>query len=203
MHRTVGKAVGRALVRALVHRSDKIYGQIEPFIGEGTNVLDLGCGDGKVGELVHINKNSNVILADIDNFLKVQLPFHRYDGRTLPFADNFFDHVLLLTVLHHSDDPERVFEEALRVTNKSVIVIESVYFNNLHRGVNKFLDWFYNRVLNSPEVTVPFNFLSPDAWVMLFEMYVGRVIHMEHLGLDQPLVPEWHTLYVIEKKFYP
>jgi len=37
------------------------------------------------------------------------------------------------------------------------------------------------------------------AWVLLFERLGGKVAHMEHLGIDHPIVPEWHTLYVVEK----
>jgi hypothetical protein len=108
-------------------------------------------------------------------------------------------HVLLLTVLHHSDDPIQVMSEALRLANQSVIIIESVYFNELHKQVNKFFDWFYNRVLNNPQINVPFNFLTPNAWPILFEQLGGKVTHMKHLGIDEPLVPEWHTLYVVNK----
>lgn len=137
---------------------------------------------------------------DVDDFAKVALPLFIFNGRDLPFVDGFFDHVLLLTVLHHSDDPIRLFNEALRVADKSVLVIESVYFNSLHKQANKFLDWFYNKVLNDPNVNVPFNFLPPETWIAFFERAGGKVAHMQHLGLDQPLVPEWHTLYVVEKK---
>jgi len=138
-------------------------------------------------------------LTDVVNYNQTGLPFHLYDGKNLNFTDRSFDHVLLLTVLHHSDDPIQVIKEALRVADKSIIVIESVYFNQVHKQLNKLFDWFYNRVMNNPDVNVPFNFLTPTAWPVLFEDLGGRVTHIKHLGLDQPLVPEWHTLYVVRK----
>ena len=199
LHKTLGRAGGKVLSIGLKNRSAKIFLQIEPFITRESSVLDLGCGDGKVGELIAARKNNKVVLADVVNYNKTELPFHIYDGNKLNFADTSFDHVLLLTVLHHTDNPVQVMKEALRVAGKSVIVIESTYFNGFHKQLNKLFDWFYNKVLNNPEINVPFNFLTPGAWPILFEELGGRVTHIKHLGLDQPLVPEWHTLYVVRK----
>jgi SAM-dependent methyltransferase len=199
LNASLGTVAGRAVSYGLRNRSAKIFLQIEPFIERGSAVLDLGCGDGQVGALVAERKGAHVVLVDVKDYNTTPLAFVPYDGRELYCSDNNFDHVLLLTVLHHSDDPVQVMKEALRVADKSVIVIESVYFNAVHRQINKFFDWFYNRVLNNPEINVPFNFLTPTAWPILFEQLGGKVTHMKHLGIDEPIVPEWHTLYVVRK----
>ena len=199
LNTSVGKYAGRLVSHGLRNRSNRIFGYIAPFIGTGDSVLDLGCGDGKVGELVAVNRKSDVVLMDVVDYNKTSLPLVLYGGTRIDCPDRSFDHVLLLTVLHHSDDPVAVMEEALRVAGKSVIIIESVYFNGPHKQLNKFFDWFYNRVLNNPEINVPFNFLTPTAWIKLFERMGGKVMHMEHLGIDEPTVPEWHTLYVVDK----
>jgi SAM-dependent methyltransferase len=199
LNRSMGSLASRAVSYGLRNRSAKLFIQVEPFITRRSSVLDLGCGDGRVGALIAERKESNVVLTDIVDYNKTNLPFIPYDGRNLDAQSRSFDHVLLLTVLHHSDDPVQVMREALRVADKSVIVIESVYFNILHRQLNKLFDWFYNRALNNPEINVPFNFLTPNAWPVLFEELGGRVTHMKHLGIDEPIVPEWHTLYVVRK----
>lgn len=199
LHRAFGRIARKAASHALQKRSNKVFAQIEPFVERGSTVLDLGCGDGKVGELVSINKGSEVVLMDVIDYNKTDLPFFRYGGRDTLFPDKEFDHVLLLMVLHHCDDPIKVMTEALRMANKSVIVIESVYFNGLHKQFNKFFDWFFNKVLNDPDINVPFNFLTPSGWTLLFDRLDGRVTHMEHLGIDLLIVPEWHTLYIVEK----
>jgi SAM-dependent methyltransferase len=199
LHWAFGKAAGKAVSYALRNRSNKIFSQIEPFIEDGSTVLDLGCGNGKVGELISSRKSCHVALADVIDFNQTNLPFFKYGGRDLLFHDGEFEHVLLLTVLHHCDDPIKVMGEALRVADKSVIVIESVHFNRLHKELNRFLDWFVNHVLVNPDINLPFNFLTPTAWAALFERLGGKVVHMEHLGIDHPIVPEWHTLYVVEK----
>lgn len=198
---SVGAVAGKAVSYGLRNRSAHIFGYVQRFIEDGSTVLDLGCGDGKVGELLCASRGCKMTLMDIVDYNKTDLHFVKYNGRNIHFPDNCFDQVLLLTVLHHSDDPIRVMSEALRVANKSVIIIESVYFNELHKSLNKFFDWFYNRVLNNPRINVPFNFLTPDSWVGLFEKLGGKVTHMEHLGIDEPLVPEWHVLYVVKKQY--
>ena len=196
---TIGRTAGKAVSHALRNRASKVFSQVEPFIEEGSTVLDLGCGSGKVGELISLKKGCHVALADVIDWNETDLPFFKFNGKHMLFQDGEIDHVLLLTVLHHCDDPVQVMKEALRMADKSVIVIESVHFNRLHKELNKFLDWFFNRVLVNPDMNVPFNFLTPDAWVLLFGRLGGRVVYMEHLGIDHPIVPEWHTLYVVEK----
>ena len=200
LNRTVGRVAGRVLEKAHGGRSQKIYWQTEHHIEKNSTVLDVGCGDGKVGELIMLEKGSWVRLIDVEDYNKTLLQLQLHTGTINPYPDNSFDHVLLLTVLHHSDDPITMMREALRVADKHVIVIESVYFNELHRNANKLIDWFCNRVLNNPEVNVPFNFLTPTAWVGLFDKIGGNVNHMEHLGIDQPWAPEYHVLYVVEKR---
>ena len=143
----------------------------------------------------------------------------------LPFAKNEFDNALLLTVLHHSDDPLSVLREAYRIVRPEgrVIVIESVYGvdgNELsekerkkaeaylsltkeqQRKLNVYFDHFYNRVIhysNDPKmkVNVPFNFRTPQEWKKVFEENGFVQEYAAHLGIDQPAVPEYHTLHVI------
>jgi len=200
LNRTFGKVAGFALEKGLGKRSEKIFRQIEPYVEDNSSVLDLGCGDGKVGYLLNLDKKCEVQLMDTVNCNKTPLPFEIYDGNSVRKSGNSFDHVILITSLHHSDDPVLLMEEALRVAEKSVIVIESVYFEKvpMHRKMNSFVDWFSGRVLNDPEVNVPFNFLTPEAWVVVFQNLGGKVVGMERLGFDQPLVPEYHVLYEVE-----
>ncbi len=200
LNRTIGRVAGLGLEKGLGKRSERIFRQIEPYIEERSRVLDLGCGDGKVGYIIHLEKGSKVQLMDTKNYNRTPLMLETYNGSSIPHPNNSFDHVLLITELHHSDNPVLLMNEALRVAEKSVIVIESVYFEKipLHRKVNVVIDWFSSRVLNDPEVNVPFNFLTPEAWVAVFQNLGGKVTGMEHLGIDQPLVPEYHVLYEVK-----
>jgi SAM-dependent methyltransferase len=207
----------------LSHRADIIYSQIQKYL-IGSKVLDLGCGDGKVGEKL-AQSRLEVTLADIYKHQHIDetgLRFARIsqDG-DVPLENEQYDVTLLLTVLHHSDDPLKTLQEAKKLTKKGrrIIVIESVYgidpgevdnadeFANLtheqQRLANIFFDHFYNRIIHyskdpSKKVNVPFNFNTPKGWNKEAEKLGMKEITTQHLGIDQPTVPEYHTLHVYE-----
>ena len=143
------------------------------------------------------------------------LPFSELNQKgTLPYPDNHFDNVLVLTVAHHSDDPQKVLAEAHRVAKPGgrVIVIESVFdvedYLDIPREqqfkVNMFFDHFYNRVIHYSEdpdqkVNVPFNFNTPTGWADEYERIGLKRVDFMPLAVDQEAVPEFHFLDVMEK----
>jgi hypothetical protein len=120
--------------------------------------------------------------------------------------------------MHHSNFPYQTLDDAMRLTKPGgrVIVIESVYgiddetrFGRLNheeqRLSNIFFDHFYNRVIHysedeSKKVPVPFNFQTPGEWNRTLEQSGGKQIALVQLGIDQPTVPEYHTLHVVARK---
>jgi len=232
------------VTEALSGRAELVYRQIRPFV-RGSRVLDLGCGDGNIGARV-AQDGHKVTLADVyrnSNIDTLGLEFIEFgQGQELPDKKKY-DTALLLTVLHHSDDPIKTLETAIERTKDDgrIIVIESVYGVGPHirdptwshtsrqltddfkrlspeqqRRSNIFFDHFYNRVVHytsNPinKVNTPFNFRQPllqvdpielldEGWANIFYRAglkpVGR---FEYLGIDQPAVPEYHTLHVLEK----
>ena len=225
-------AAKRKIGTSLSERADLIIEQISPFLS-GKNVLDYGCGDGLIGLRLHRNGYS-VTNLDVkmhtrlsDMALYDGLPFILFgDGHNIPESIGKFDNVLLLTVLHHTDNPVRNLENAIKATRKGgrLIVIESVYgvtpedkesqphekeYLSLspeqQRKVNIFFDHFYNRIIHysdgitSTKVNVPYNFNTPAAWKEIFERHGLKQEQLTHLGIDQPSVPEYHTLHILKK----
>jgi ubiquinone/menaquinone biosynthesis C-methylase UbiE len=228
------KVIG-LIPKKLEGRAALIRSQILGHLKRG-EVLDLGCGDGRVGAIVSKRKEFHVSLADVytnpavfDTATDYNLSFSRFiQGEAVPFTDARFDTTLALTIFHHSDDPVKLIREVARVTKKGgrVVVIESVYgvdgrelgeadrarigpYLTLdweeQRRVNIFFDHFYNRIVHysadpQKQVNVPFNFNTPQGWENLFrdegKLTQERLIH---LGIDQPAVPEYHTLHVLKK----
>ena len=86
-------------------------------------VLDLGCGDGQVAVAL-MRRRPELTVEGVDVFVRpvTHIPVTPYDGVTLPFAEASFDHVTVVDVLHHTDDPAAVLKEAARVAARSVIV---------------------------------------------------------------------------------
>ncbi len=177
-------------------RSGLIFSQISPYLLGGT-VLDIGAGDGKVGELAESRLGKFVRLVDVLDYNTSALPLDIYDGVRLPYSDKQFDTSIASVVFHHADRPLDVLSETIRVTNKRIVVIESVYFNDEHRQLNAVLDWFYNRVLHS-NVNCPFNFQTPWGWEETFRSHGLKISASVDLGIDQPLAPEYHWLFALD-----
>jgi len=187
--------LGERIAQSLGERAALICRQIRDMVGEGS-ILDVGCGDGKVAAAFQTNGRS-INLIDVVNYNATDLPFKLYDGKTIPFPDKSFDCALLITVLHHCDDPLLVLRETKRVTRKRIIVEESVYLNESNRRFNMFFDWFYNRILHDG-VNVPFNFNTPEGWEQVFRSEGLTVSSSADIGLDQVTVPEYHWIYGLD-----
>jgi len=81
--------------------------------------LDVGCGVGQVvarlTEAGYQAYGVDVSEPSIARAKKFCPRCEVYDGRKLPFADNFFDSAGALNVLEHVDEPEAFIQEVVRV----------------------------------------------------------------------------------------
>ncbi|HRU05593.1 MAG TPA: anti-sigma factor antagonist [Candidatus Brocadiia bacterium] len=176
-------------------RAKLLHGQIEPYVGPGS-ILDVGAGDGLVGK-TFASEGRLVELLDVADRNESGLPLEVYDGRKMPFPDKSFDYALMISMLHHCDDPAQVLREARRVTRRRVIVNEPVYLNEPQRRYNMFFDWFMTRVAGDFKGT-PCNFNSPEGWEHVFRELGYRVAASVDIGLDMPVSPEYHWLYALD-----
>ncbi len=148
-------------------------------------LLDLGCGEGFVGEALS-RRGASVTLADVADFRseRVSLPFVHYDGRHLPMGDASFDAVVLYFVLHHAADAERLLAEALRV-GRRVVIVESVYTTRFNRRVLTILDTLANRLRAGRIMADQEEFLHfrhAEDWRTLATTLGGRVTSFEQFG---------------------
>ena len=92
--------------------------------GSLQNVLEIGCGTGRISKIFAIN-NFNVTGVDVSQkmltiaLIKAQEEKWNFNGviadaRNLPFKDNEFDIALTVHVLHLIKDWKKVIQEALR-----------------------------------------------------------------------------------------
>ena len=143
-----------------------------PFV-VGPRVLDLGAGEGWVTERL-ARRGFTACGADVGPFAHVAVPYVAYDGTRLPFGDAAFDTTLMLLTLHHCDKPERVLEEACRVTRARLIVTESVVRNRLDRFWLDVLDGRFNRLRHGGRMPAPLHFRRAEEWQALF---ASRELH--------------------------
>lgn len=199
----------------LYKRAEVIKGQIEPLV-EGNSLLDIGCGNGLIASLMK-DRFQDIQLLDVVEYLLpgLGLRFQPYkEGDPLPVSGPY-DTVLLLTVLHHSNNPLELLKLAWGATKKKLIIIESVVgIHSLGPGVSyelvdstdenqigyaAFVDWFYNRVLHD-DVPVPYNFTTPEKWISMFAGQHMKLAQTIHLGQDIDIGPEYHILFALQQE---
>ena len=105
--------------------------------------IEIGSGPGSVLSVMR-KRNYYVDGLDIaDNGYREDLSPIVYGGQTMPFSDKAYDAALLLTVLHHTEDPDAVLREASRIAKK-IVIIEDVYNNRLMEILTKAFDSLMN-----------------------------------------------------------
>lgn len=158
-----------------------IAATIRPFI-VGERVLDLGAGEGYVGDALRGGGVGWVCGVDVGGFRRGRCPYIVYDGVRLPFGAGAFDTTLLLLTLHHCAEPARVLAEATRVTRHRVIVTESVARNRLDRFWLDLLDGRLNRYRHQGAMSPARHFKSAPQWSALFQAQQLRLAHQQWLG---------------------
>jgi SAM-dependent methyltransferase len=97
-------------------------------------ILDSGCGDGFVAELLR-ERVGQVVAVDVERFETWRdgpgLTFRVADAETLPFEDRTFDVVHSKDSLHHMGSPDRALAEYRRVLKPggSALIIEANRYN--------------------------------------------------------------------------
>jgi SAM-dependent methyltransferase len=98
-------------------------------VGEGTRVLDAGCGAGGASVLAH-ERGAAVSGCDVSEALvaiaRERLPgadFRLGELEALPFEDAVFDAVLAINSLQFTEDPARAARELMRVARARIAVV--------------------------------------------------------------------------------
>ncbi len=124
--------LGKAFTKAVEERAKASqrgdYAAIAGWIGDGANVLDLGCGDG--GLLAFLQRERNVrgygveigdagVLASVANGVNVIQ--RDLEGGLRGFADDAFDCVILSQTLQAMRHIEEIVAEMLRVGREAIV----------------------------------------------------------------------------------
>lgn len=151
-------------------------------IPTGGRVLDLGCGDGQVAVGL-MALRPDLAVQGVDVLLRpvTHIPVTLYDGASLPFADDSFDYVTIVDVLHHTDDPAAVLAEASRVARQGVVIKDHLREGLLAGPTLRLMDWVGNR---GHDVRLPYNYLDGGEWAAAFERAgLVRASWVDALGL--------------------
>ncbi|TVQ21403.1 MAG: class I SAM-dependent methyltransferase [Spirochaetaceae bacterium] len=116
---------------------------IEHLLPDRGSIIDIGSGRGVVTAVLRDRGYAATPLDVRDRSVEPALAPVLYDGGAIPFPDRTFDCALLLTVLHHTPEPDAVLREAARVARR-LIVIEDVYTNAVQKHLTFFTDSLFN-----------------------------------------------------------
>lgn len=128
----------------------------------GASVLDVGCGDGLITRLVG-ELRTDLCLQGMDVMERPHrhVPVALFDGRVIPFPDGAFDTVMMVDVLHHTDDPAVLLAEAARVARRTVLLKDHTRDGWLAGPTLRLMDW----VGNAPHgVVLPYNYWTEAQW---------------------------------------
>jgi 2-polyprenyl-3-methyl-5-hydroxy-6-metoxy-1,4-benzoquinol methylase len=137
--------------------------RIQEHLSPKDRILDIGTGPGSVCLLMN-GEGYNVTPVDvIDQTLSPEIEPEIYNGKKLPYENSSFDTALILTVLHHTSNPEEILLETKRVANK-IIIIEDIYSNPFQ----KYLTYFVDSIVNMEFWGHPHSNKSDREWKELF-----------------------------------
>jgi SAM-dependent methyltransferase len=71
------------------------------------------------------------------------------------------DAVIFMDVLHHTDDPAGLLQEAVRVARHAIVVKDHLCNSRIAGSILAFMDWIGNR---SHGVALPYNYWSSEQW---------------------------------------
>ena len=149
---------------------------------ESTSVLDVGCGDGTIDALL-LRRRPALSITGVDVLVRptTHIPVRQFDGEHLPFDDKSFDVVVLVDVLHHTDDPTVLLDEAIRVSGTAVVLKDHTRNGLFAYTTLRFMDWVGNAHRG---VTLPFNYWPKSNWTQAFKKLGLRAYHWnDELGL--------------------
>lgn len=130
--------------------------------------LDVGCGSGELAGLIQ-EKQNNIVIDGVDVLVRpenLSMKIIEFDGKQLPFVDDSYDFVMLVDVLHHTEDKGVLLKECKRVAREFILIKDHFCESRWDRMRLSFMDWVGNRSYN---VSLPYSYLSEGSWETLYQ----------------------------------
>ena len=175
-----------------LRRARIFLSHLSPHLTPNTRILDLGAGSCVI---CHFLTKSGMCVTplDIRNLSLVHgVNPMIYGGSRIPFQGEQFDVTLIVTVLHHTSDPESIICEARRVSRR-IIIVEDVYSTTLHKSMTLLED----SLANFEFCNHPHSNKTDTEWQRLFPRLGLRLEAVDYFT-DAPIFQ--HALYCLERQ---
>ncbi len=183
------RKVGRAYDMAL---------EIARVIPRGSDVLDVGCGNGYIAHNLSAMLGTRVVGVDVMKTTEAPIDYRHYDRTSFPVSDQSFDAVLLCYVLHHAQDTPVVFNEIRRILpdNGLAVIYEDVPQNWWDKGIC----FLHNQQWRAR--TGNCTFRQPREWRALFNSFGFEIVSERRLSrwrnLAHPVARRFYLLKITE-----
>ena len=139
--------------------------EIARVIPRGSEVLDVGCGNGYIAHHLSAILGTSVVGIDVADATQAPIDYRRYDGREFPAPDSSFDAIVLAYVLHHAQDVQSLLEEMKRVLRPGGVAI--IYEDIPETLWDRFICWTHD--LKWRKRTGACTFRSELEWRSIFD----------------------------------
>jgi SAM-dependent methyltransferase len=158
--------IGAAHKRLVFDRRTHVLASRIADILSAGSVIDVGCGDGTIDALIR-DARPDVEISGVDVLVRpsARIKVTPFDGRRLPFDERSFDTVMFIDVLHHTEDPTILLNEARRVARKSIILKDHTMDGLLAYQTLRLMDWVGNA---HHGVALPYNYWPERRWHEVF-----------------------------------
>ncbi|HYR74973.1 MAG TPA: class I SAM-dependent methyltransferase [Pyrinomonadaceae bacterium] len=177
------RKVGRAYDMAL---------EIARMIPLGSEVLDVGCGNGFIAHHLSAMLGRGVVGIDLGRGAEAAIDYRRYDGTRFPVAENSCDAVTLCYVLHHAQDVPIVLSEMRRVLRDGGLAV--IYEDIPQTWWDRLVCKLHNRQWQGR--TGPCTFRLESEWRALFKSFGFEIAKERRLS-------RWRNLtHPVSRRFY-
>ena len=190
----IKRRVARERRRRKVGRAYDMALEIARTIPRGSEVLDVGCGNGFIAHHLSAMLGTGVVGIDVTNHTEAPIDYCCYDGRRFPVADSSYDSVLLCYVLHHAQVVQVILEETRRVLRPGGLAL--IYEDIPQTWWDKGVCWIHDRQWR--DRTGPCRFRSELEWRHLFQACGFEIVNEKRLSRWRKLThPVGRTSYVL------
>lgn len=145
-------------------RRNKVTAEyLSKFLPDRAKVLDIGCGDGAISRFImNLKPGINIQGVEVLERPNCKIECQLFDGINIPMDDNEVDVSMLVDVLHHEAEFDKLLKEACRVSSKYVLIKDHIYKSKLDFQILKLMDWLGNKAYG---VKLVYNYKKKEEWM--------------------------------------